>query len=148
MQLRVGKGRRKMKTKLQKGQGLVEFALVVGMMMFLVVGMSVLAMVFLDLHVADVSANAAIHAAQIHVVDGQSCYSEAMTSLGHPTFIMAQNATFTISNCSTDVNALGTRGSAITATWTFLVNPPLPFFYNENGFPMTLHKHYTALYSR
>lgn len=137
-----------MKTNFQKGQGLVEFALVATMLMFMVVGMVVLGLVLLDLHVADVSANAAVHAAQIHVIDGQSCYSEAMTSLGSPTFILAEHATFTISNCSTDVNALGTRGSSITATWTFLVNPPLPFFYNENGFPMTLHKHYIAFYSR
>ena len=137
-----------MKTNIQKGQGLVEFALVATMMMFMVVGMVSLATVLLDLHMADVSANAAIHAAQIHVIDGNSCYSEAMTALGNPTFILAENVTFTISNCSGDVNALGVRGSPITATWTFIVNPPLPFFYNANGFPMTIHKHYTAFYSR
>lgn len=137
-----------MKKNQEKGQGLVEFALVVILMMFMVVGMVSVGMVLLDLHMADVSANAAIHAAQIHVIDGQSCYSEAIAAKGNPVFVLAENATFTISNCSGDANALGTRGSAITATWTFLVNPPLPFFYNANGFPMTLHKTYTAFYSR
>jgi len=137
-----------MKKDRKKGQGLVEFALVAGLMMFMVVGMVSVGMVLLDLHMSDVSANSAIHAAQIHVIDGNSCYTEAMTALGNPTFVLAENATFTITNCSANPNDLGTRGSAITATWTFVVNPPLPFFYNANGFPMTIHKHYTAFYSR
>ena len=139
-----------MKTHIReaKGQGMVEFALVVGMMLFLVGGMVSIGFVLLDLHMADVSANAGLHAAQIHVIDGNSCLNEVMTAVGNPIFILAEEATFTITNCSTDVNALGVRGTAIVATWTFTVNPPLPFFYNAMGFPMTIQKTYTAFYSR
>lgn len=135
-------------TKLHKGQGLVEFALVAPIVMFILVGMVVLGLVFLDLHNADVSANAAIHAAQIHVIDGKSCLDEALTALGDPTFVFAENATFTITNCSDDPNELGVRGSEIVGTWSFIVNPPLPFFYNMNGFPMSMSKVFTAFYAR
>lgn len=126
--------------KSQKGQSMVEFVMVIPVMlliMYMIFGASIL---FHDLSQAANSAQAAAHAAAISFVDGsgKSCYSRSMAALGNPVFIMADSANFAISPCSTDPNWLPPTGQQVVATWTIVVNPPLPFLYSNGFFPMTV----------
>jgi len=129
-----------MKSNIEKGQGLTEFALIFPLLFMLIMGIVSMGIFFHDVAQANDTAHDAVHAAAIHIVDGsgKSCYSRAMDALGTPFFFMVESHTFTIAPCSSDPYWVGLSGRQVTGTWEFVVNPPIPFVYDSFGFPLTM----------
>lgn len=123
----------------EKGQAFVEMALMLPLLVTLITAMVAFGMVIHDAAAAANSAQAATHAAAIHIADGSgaTCYDRAMQALGDPAWIMVESATFTIDPCSaTDPYWVGTPNTQVVGTWEFEVNPPLPFLYSNGIFPL------------
>ncbi len=124
----------------EKGQGLVEFALIFPLLFMLIMGIISMGILFHDVARANDTAHDAVHAAAIHIVDGsgKSCYDRAMKALGDPFFLMVESHTFTIAPCSSDPYWIGFSGAQVVGTWELVVNPPIPFIYSKFGFPLTV----------
>ena len=130
--------------KNEKGQGLVEAMIVIPWLLFVIMGLVAFAVAFHDYSQANSSAQAATHAAAIHIVDGsgKSCQQRALEALGNPAFLMMESQVFTISPCSTDPYWVGPSGQPVVGTWSFVVNPPLPFVYSNGLFPLVVELHF------
>mgnify|MGYP001616923597 CR=1 FL=1 len=124
----------------ERGQGMVEFALLLSFLLILLGGMISFAVVLSDYGAASDSAQKAAHAAAIFFVDGsrKSCYDRAIAAAGNPNFLMAKPVSFTIAPCDTNPDWIGPSRQPVTATWVISVNPPIPFVYDTFGFPITL----------
>ena len=127
--------------KKEHGQGLVEFALILPILLMVVFGIFELGMLFSDLVQANASAHNAVHAAAVHIVDGsgKSCYDRAMEALGEPAFLLAEGSTFTIEPCSDDPYWVGPMGAQVVGTWNFVIDPIDPVFHDNFGFPLTIN---------
>ncbi|HLD96675.1 MAG TPA: TadE family protein [Patescibacteria group bacterium] len=127
--------------KKEQGQGLVEFALTLPIMLMVLLGIFEIGMLYSDLVQANASAHNAVHAAVVHIVDGsgKSCYDRAMEALGEPVFLMAEGSTFTIEPCSDDPYWVGPMGAQVVGTWVFTINPVDFVFHNNFGFPVTVN---------
>ena len=125
----------------EKGQGLVEFALILPILLMVVFGIFELGMLFSDLVQANASAHNAVHAAAVHIVDGsgKSCYDRAMEALGEPAFLLAEGSAFTIAPCSDDPYWVGPMGEQGGGAWEFVIAPIVPVFHTNFGFPMTVN---------
>jgi hypothetical protein len=127
--------------KTEKGQGMVEFAIVFVPLIVILTGIIAFGTVFWDISQANNSGQAATHAAAIYIGDssGATCRSRAMNALGSPHFIYADEAIFTIEPCSgTNPYWVGPINTQVVGTWTLTVNPRIPFLYDNGPFPVTL----------
>lgn len=127
--------------KSEKGQGLVEMAFALVFLLMLFMGMVAFATTFFDIAQAFTSAQAATHAAAIHIADGsgKTCHDRAMEALGNPFWIYVEEASFVIEPCnSTDPNWVGPIKEQVVGTWNLTINPLVPFFYGKGPFPITV----------
>jgi len=126
--------------KTQKGQSLLEFALVIPVLLFVVMAVIAFSELGYSWMEANKSAHAAAHAAAIHIVDGseKSCYLRAMEAKGSPAFIGVENSTFSISPCNSDSEWVPPSGERVLAIWQFNFSPMLPFIYGNFNIPVTV----------
>lgn len=115
-----------MKRKLQRGQGLVEFALVIVVLIGLTLGVIDFAPLFGDFYMAKQMSARGARAASIYLPDGtRDCLSDAINAIGNPPLISADWNYAISANC--DGNPLSTHAPGENVTVTISVDYTTPF---------------------
>jgi len=119
--------------KLQKGQGMVEFALTLVILIIIVAGMIDVAPMIFNVYAAKQMSARGARAAAIYAPDGvRSCRNDAIAAIGNPG-LMSANWTAEVSpNC--DYNPLSTlaRGESV---WVTVNVDYKPMFWGGFGYP-------------
>ena len=117
----------------QKGQSLVEFALVIVFYMLIITGIVDIAPLLGNLYVAQQMAHRGARAASIYLADGtHSCYQDAVNAIGNPILMSATWTSDISANC--DSNVLDTHAPGEIVSVRIVVDYT-PLFWGGFGWP-------------
>jgi Flp pilus assembly protein TadG len=105
------------RTRKQRGQGMVEFAMVIVVFMVIVTGLIDLGPVLFDLYTAKQMSARGARAASIYIPDGsRQCRTDVENAVGDPGLLMSTWSLSVSNNCSYDPYTAIAPGEAVLVT--------------------------------